>query len=138
MTLRENRPAANQGTRGGTAKKSGNPREVEYRLFQKINRALMSAGADERTSQDFLDAIENNRRLWDTLRTDLESDSNWLAKDLKAKLISLALWGGAAFRPGDRIQGRGRSIDCRQPNHHGRPGQLGGAKHWVARSQIGV
>ena len=92
MTLRENRPAANQGTRGGTAKKSGNPREVEYRLFQKINRALMSAGADERTSQDFLDAIENNRRLWDTLRTDLESDSNWLAKDLKAKLISLALW----------------------------------------------
>ena len=52
----------------------------------------MSAGADERTSKDFLDAIENNRRLWDTLRTDLESESNWLAKDLKVKLISLALW----------------------------------------------
>jgi len=92
MTLRENRPAANQGTRSNAKPSNGNTREVEYRLFQKINRALMSAGAEDRTSQNFLDAIEDNRRLWDTMRSDLESESNWLEKDLKVKLISLALW----------------------------------------------
>ena len=92
MTLRKNRPAANQGTRRSITSSGGSPREVEYRLFQRINRALMSTGAEDRSSQEFLDAVENNRRLWDTLRSDLESEKNWLEKDLKVKLISLALW----------------------------------------------
>ena len=52
----------------------------------------MSTGAEDRSSQEFLDAVENNRRLWDTLRSDLESEKNWLEKDLKVKLVSLALW----------------------------------------------
>ena len=65
---------------------------VQFQRQLGLSRMGVNRIGKERTSQDFLDAIENNRRLWDTLRTDLESDSNWLAKDLKAKLISLALW----------------------------------------------
>ena len=92
MTLRENQPVANQAPRGAAVQPDANPRDIEFRLFQNITRALMAAGAEDRTSPAFLESVENNRRLWDTLRTDLESDANWLAKDLKAKLISLALW----------------------------------------------
>lgn len=94
MTLRKNLPVANQArSKSAAAPAPGaNPREVEYRLFQQITRALMAAGAEDRASDTFREAIENNRRLWDALRNDLESEANWLAKDLKAKLISLALW----------------------------------------------
>ena len=92
MTLRKNQPETNQARGEAASTLDANPREVEYRLFQQITRALMSAGAADRNSPEFLQAIENNRRLWDTLRSDLESETNWLAKDLKAKLISLALW----------------------------------------------
>ena len=93
MTLRKNHPVANRArSDSALAAADTNPREVEYRLFQQITRALMAAGAEDRASDTFREAIENNRRLWDALRNDLESEANWLAKDLKAKLISLALW----------------------------------------------
>ena len=68
------------------------PRATEYRLFADITRGLMAVGAAERSSEPFVSALERNRRLWTTLRADLESEGNWLAADLKAKLISLALW----------------------------------------------
>jgi len=68
------------------------PRESEYRLFSEITRELMSVGASDRASEAFRNAIERNRSLWTALRADLESESNWLARDLKARLISLALW----------------------------------------------
>ena len=94
MTLRKNDPVANRARSDSALAVAAdiNPREVEYRLFQQITRALMAAGAEDRASDAFRDAVENNRRLWDALRSDLESEANWLAKDLKAKLISLALW----------------------------------------------
>ena len=97
MTLRENRPAANQGTRGGTAKKSGNPREVEYRLFQKINRALIRVERCGGRRTNVSGLFGRDRKQPASLghlanRFGIRTRSNWLAKDLKAKLISLALW----------------------------------------------
>ncbi|MDA1133286.1 MAG: flagellar biosynthesis regulator FlaF [Proteobacteria bacterium] len=71
---------------------SESPRETEYRLFSEVTRVLMSVGASDRSSEEFRQAIDRNRRLWAALRADLESEANWLARDLKAKLISLALW----------------------------------------------
>ena len=68
------------------------PRATEHRLFAEITRSLMAVGAADRTSAEFTDALGRNRVLWATLRADLESEANWLAQDLKAKLISLALW----------------------------------------------
>ena len=68
------------------------PRATEYRLFAEITRSLMAVGAADRRTAEFAGALERNRVLWATLRADLESDRNWLAADLKAKLISLALW----------------------------------------------
>ena len=83
MSLHEN-PSAPQAAE--------NPRQTEYRLFSEITRGLMAAGAGDRASAEFKGAIERNRALWVALRTDLESEANWLAPDLKAKLISLAVW----------------------------------------------
>jgi flagellar protein FlaF len=68
------------------------PRQTEHRLFSEITRGLMSAGASGHASPDLQYAVERNCLLWDTLRRDLESEANWLAPELKAKLISLALW----------------------------------------------
>ncbi len=68
------------------------PRRTEHRLFSEITRGLMSAGASGAGSPDLHYAVERNCLLWDTLRRDLESEANWLAPELKAKLISLALW----------------------------------------------
>ena len=69
-----------------------NPRQTEHRLFSEVTRGLMAVGASDRASEDFKFAIERNRRLWNALRADLESEANWLATDLKARLISLAIW----------------------------------------------
>ena len=53
---------------------------------------LFRSGADAPSSETLRSAVERNRLLWDTLRRDLESEANWLAPELKVKLISLALW----------------------------------------------
>ncbi len=68
------------------------PRQTEHRLFADITRGLMSAGAAGANSPALRDALTRNRELWTALRKDLESEANWLAGDLKARLISLSHW----------------------------------------------
>jgi flagellar biosynthesis activator protein FlaF len=68
------------------------PRQTEHRLFAEITRGLMSAGGAGANSAALHDALDRNRSLWTALRKDLESEANWLAADLKAKLIALSHW----------------------------------------------
>lgn len=69
------------------------PREMEYRLFGQVTRALMSAAeADESDLQTRMDALDWNRRLWSTLATDCASPDNNLPAPLRAQMISLSLW----------------------------------------------
>jgi flagellar protein FlaF len=71
------------------------PKEVEYRLFGQVTRALMAASQSE--PKDFatrIDALDWNRRLWSTLATDCASPGNQLPPQVRASIISLSLFIG--------------------------------------------
>ncbi len=66
------------------------PRQTEYRLFAMVTSALRETAGEP--GKEMFDAVDWNRRLWLTLQADLSNDENQLPDDLKARLISLALW----------------------------------------------
>ena len=68
------------------------PRQAEYRLFAEITRNLMAVSESGRMGSDYFEAIDANRRLWLALQMDLSSEDNALDEDLRAQLISLAMW----------------------------------------------
>ena len=67
-------------------------RDVEYRLFGQVTRALLDASELPRTDSRVIDAIDWNRRLWSTMATDCASDGNVMAPSLRAGIISLSLF----------------------------------------------
>ncbi len=69
-----------------------NPRATEYRLFALITKALVDLGGSAQRDSKFHSVVDWNRRLWLTLQTDLASDGNRLPDELRAKLISIAIW----------------------------------------------
>lgn len=75
------------------------PREIEYGLFARVTRALQSVVPDNtgtRTAQ----AIVDNTQLWTELAADLAHEANELPADLKANLLSLAMY---SIRHGNRV-----------------------------------
>jgi flagellar biosynthesis activator protein FlaF len=69
------------------------PRELEYRLFGQVTRALIEAAdADPLDFKTRMDALDWNRRLWSTLATDCASADNGLPVPVRAQIISLSLW----------------------------------------------
>jgi flagellar protein FlaF len=75
------------------AARAESPREVEYRLFGQVTRALVAAAALDRNEiAARMDALDWNRRLWSTLANDCASPTNQLAMPLRANIISLSLW----------------------------------------------
>lgn len=78
-----------------TATRTENPREMEYRLFGQVTRALMTASeapADDIATR--IDALDWNRRVWSALATDCSLPENTLPVQLRASIISLSLWVG--------------------------------------------
>ena len=78
-----------------TAAQAEDPRQVEYRLFGQVTRALIEAAKVEPT--DFatrIDALDWNRRLWTALASDCAREGNALPDQLRASIISLSLWVG--------------------------------------------
>lgn len=71
-----------------TAQLAADPRDTEYRAFGLAVARLMSAN----TPSAVAEAVHFNNRLWSTLASDLAMPSNALPTDMRAKLISLALW----------------------------------------------
>ncbi len=69
-----------------------NPTQTEYRIFAEITRELETANSDAGTTNDRINAVFRNSRLWLTLKADLASSENNLNKETKAGLISLAIW----------------------------------------------
>ena len=77
------------------AKRTENPREMEYRLFGQVTRALMHASTvDKADITTRIDAIDWNRRLWSTLSTSCSEPSNAMPQALRAQIISLDLFIG--------------------------------------------
>ena len=79
------------------------PREIERRVLSQITFELekFSASFDQTSSkQERLEILNNglshalseNLRLWSTLKHDLAAQENQLPPDLRASLITLALW----------------------------------------------
>ena len=76
------------------ATRAENPREMEYRLFGQVTRALMEAS--QAPTDDFakrIDALDWNRKVWSALATDCSLPDNQLPIELRASIISLSLWG---------------------------------------------
>jgi flagellar biosynthesis activator protein FlaF len=75
------------------AARAESPRDIEYRLFGQVTRALM--GAAETQALEIgarMDALDWNRRLWSVLAADCASDGNQLPAPLRASIISLSIW----------------------------------------------
>jgi|SRR5690606_7785925 len=68
------------------------PRQTEYRLFAQVTGALIKAKEAGATGGELMEALDWNRRLWSTLSTDCSSPDNALPKEVRAQIISLALW----------------------------------------------
>jgi flagellar protein FlaF len=71
------------------------PRQMEYRLFAQVTLALMEAAKTD--PNDFLarvDVLDWNRRVWTALSEDCSSPGNRLPPQLRASIISLAIWVG--------------------------------------------
>ena len=75
------------------ATRAENPREMEYRLFGDVTRALMHASTVETTDIGTrINAIDWNRRLWSTLATDCADPNNAQPMALRAQIISISLF----------------------------------------------
>ena len=77
------------------ATRSESAREMEYRLFGQVTRALMTASqAPASDIKTRIDALDWNRRLWSTLATDCADPDNALGGSLRAQIISISLFVG--------------------------------------------
>lgn len=65
-------------------------RQTEYRLFAQVTKALMDA--KDREMKTLAEAVIWNRRLWSTLQADCAQDENRLPEQVRAGIISLAIW----------------------------------------------
>ena len=75
------------------AQRAEDPRLLEYRLFGEVTRALMDAATTPvEDIQPRIEALDWNRRLWNTLASDCACDANGLPDQLRASIISLSLW----------------------------------------------
>ncbi|HBI20447.1 MULTISPECIES: flagellar biosynthesis regulator FlaF [unclassified Brevundimonas] len=69
------------------------PRDLEYRLFGQVTRALVHASTlDPSDIAGRIDALDWNRRLWSALAGDCSDSGNALANPVRAQIISLSLF----------------------------------------------
>lgn len=73
--------------------RSESPRDLEYRLFGQVTRALMQASTvDKSDIATRIDALDWNRRLWSALSGDCGAKGNSLPPSVRAQIISLSLF----------------------------------------------
>ena len=71
------------------------PRDMEYRLFGQVTRALMhAASVPKEDIATRIDALDWNRRLWTALSTDCSDPANQMDQAMRASIISLGLFVG--------------------------------------------
>ena len=92
-----------------TARRTENPREVEYRLFAQVTAQLVDA---QKTGKEdlrkLMEALDYNRRVWSAMSMDCASPDNALPAQLRASIISLSIFinkhTSAIMREGEDIQ----------------------------------
>jgi flagellar protein FlaF len=76
-----------------TSQRTEQPRDLEFRLFSDVTRALtVAAQASNDDLKTRIDALDWNRRMWSALATDCSSSTNSLPPSLRASIISLSLF----------------------------------------------
>lgn len=68
------------------------PRRTEQRLFAEITGALQEAWEQGQRGSALMPALHRNRELWSTLSAVCGAPGNALPEELRASIISLALW----------------------------------------------
>jgi flagellar protein FlaF len=68
------------------------PRDLEYRAFGQVTAGLMRLKEAEVSIGERAEALDANRRLWGVLSADCSLPENQLPLQLRAQIISLALW----------------------------------------------
>lgn len=68
------------------------PRGTEYRLMSHITAEMIAARDAGLTGAALMPALHRNRRAWSTFATLCIDDNNQLSADLRARIISIALW----------------------------------------------
>lgn len=90
-------------------RRTESPRDIEYRVFAKITAELQDADRSDTHFAIRIAAVHRNRELWQTLAYDLADDGNMLPVELRAKLISLAIW---VTKESARINKDGGSLEA--------------------------
>ena len=75
------------------AQRAETPRDVEYRLFAQVTRALLDVKSTPREDLSaWIDVLHWNRRIWAALADDCSSPTNALPEQTRAQVISLSLF----------------------------------------------
>ncbi len=84
-------------------RQSESPRQIERRVFAKITADLEQYAEAYDDAETYLDririlssglrqALQENLKLWSALKFDLSADTNALPPQLRAGLLSIAIW----------------------------------------------
>ena len=84
----------------------GTARDIEYDAFSRVTRSLQRA---QRGEGSLVQAASSNCELWSTLATDLADDENALPAELRASLLSLAIF---SIRHGQSVMSGQRTADA--------------------------
>ena len=68
------------------------PSQVEYRLFAQVTSALVAIKDRPVTDPDTIAALDWNRRMWSVFSSDCGTKGNELPDQLRAGIVSLAIW----------------------------------------------
>jgi len=75
------------------AQRAETPRDVEYRLFAQVTRALIDVQAKPRDDvRAWIDVLHWNRRMWAALADDCAHPDNALPEATRGQIISLSLF----------------------------------------------
>ena len=91
------------------AQRAETPRDVEYRLFAQITRALIDVKSKPREDiAAWIDVLHWNRRMWAALADDCAQEGNALPEETRAQVISLSLF---VHRTTSQVMRREADID---------------------------
>lgn len=71
---------------------SATPRNTEYRLMNQVTAELIAARDAGLKGPELMPALHHNRTVWNTFGTLCASSDNQLPEELRARLISIAMW----------------------------------------------
>ncbi|MBO6503830.1 MAG: flagellar biosynthesis regulator FlaF [Kordiimonadaceae bacterium] len=68
------------------------PSQIEYRLFAQVTNALIDVKDKPIRDSETIAALDWNRRMWSVYSSDCGAKGNQLPDQLRAGIISLAIW----------------------------------------------